>query len=91
MTPDEVVKVLEEYHQVMVSANNLKLLTKKNSADKLIKSLSSAITQLQDYQKLREKIDADKIRGVMGINCESYPADEYKMANAIVTYLGGGE
>jgi len=45
------------------------------------------ITDLQDYQKLREKIDADKIRGVMGVNCESYPADEYKMANAIVTYL----
>ena len=34
-----------------------------------------------------KRIDSDKIRGVMGINCESYPADEYKMADAIVNYL----
>jgi len=38
-------------------------------------------------REILKRINSDKIRGVMGINCESYPADEYKMADAIVNYL----
>jgi hypothetical protein len=85
MTPDEVVGVLKVFREGWVP------YTKGAKYPVEHQALTTAITLIQDYQKLREKIDADKIRGVMGINCESYPADEYKMANAIVTYLGGGE
>ena len=51
MTPDEVVKVLEEYFdEANVGGQPNKYLIRKQQA------LTSAITQIQDYQKLRERV-----------------------------------
>ena len=55
MTPDEVeaIKTIEEmregYHKY----------------GKTYKALTSAITQIQDYQKLRERVSVEKISGVI--------------------------
>jgi len=52
-----------------------------------------AVNLLQDYQKLREKIDREKIESIINDNCR-YIVDEGKVmfiygntAQAIVTYL----
>lgn len=86
MTPDEVVKVLEEI-----------IKYPKQVGDSDTPALQSAITLIQDYQKLREKISVEKIEEKLKIaiwyelpyqerekNMSS--ANKY-LAQSIVTYL----
>ena len=61
MTPDEVVKVLEEYYDE-IKSNRFpnKYLSEKQIA------LQSAISLISDYQKLRERVDnKDKIEEII--------------------------
>ena len=89
MTPDEVVKVLEEYFdEANVGGQPNKYLIRKQTA------LQSAISLLQDYQKLRERIDTHKITCIIaGLEFKDGEKDtiiyeHYKdTAQAIVTYL----
>jgi hypothetical protein len=83
MTPDEVVKVLEED----LRRNNLAIQNwykpeyfNKNRGQ----ALSSAITQIQDYQKLRGKVDKERIESIL-IYMHDMPKE--KIAQSIVTYL----
>jgi hypothetical protein len=60
MTPDEVVDNLEKLNTVM---ENVFWKGQKEHPEKteFITAISSAISLLQDYQKLREKIDVDEL------------------------------
>ena len=69
MTPDEVVKVLETHYIVHDKEYN--------------DALKLAISFLQDYQKLREKIDSRGFYDFVWDRCE---ADDNR-AEAILTYL----
>jgi hypothetical protein len=66
MTPDEVVKVLKTMksfkERLLVCGGN----SPDNSIENEISSLSSAISLIQDYQKLREKVSVEKIGEVLG-------------------------
>jgi hypothetical protein len=55
MTPDEVVKVLEEMHHETFDYNKVHL-------DKWSDVLSSAISLIQDYQKLKEEIERLRVQ-----------------------------
>ena len=57
MTPDEVVKVLEGMLDGKYPISNVV----GNDKSEIVKALSSAITFLQDYQKLRERVSVEKI------------------------------
>ena len=84
MTPDEVVKVLEEYFdEANVGGQPNKYLIRKQQA------LSSAISLIQDYQKLRERVSVEKIEQVLYGITDRDNLTPYR-AEAIVTYLGGG-
>ena len=76
MTPDEVVKVL-------------KLMTKGHGATDFGEALQCAVTLLQDYQKLREKIDEGKIEAVVNsaILFDANIKPIHKLTNSIVTAL----
>lgn len=65
---------IEAIENILSSDINLSPMTKQ--------ALGSAIETLK-------RIDAEKIRTVLADNCECYPADEYKMSEAIVNYLRG--
>jgi hypothetical protein len=71
MTPDEVVKVLEEYYDE-IKSNRFpnKYLSEKQIA------LQSAITLLQDYQKLREKIKGDELGLKIFIKLSGLPYEQ---------------
>jgi len=61
MTPDEVVKKLDDFKQAPA---HFALLVGNEWTDwkaEIIPALSSAISIIQDYQKLREKINVEKI------------------------------
>jgi len=92
MTPDEVVKVLNNF----LSDSNF-----PGKSPRAKQALSSAICLIQDYQKLRERVSVEKIfniildqepRGLLGNSTgggsmiDAYPG-EYKLAQSIVTYL----
>jgi hypothetical protein len=77
MTSDEVVsKEIEAIENILYSDLNLSEGTKQ--------ALQTAITHLQDYQKLREKIDMNKIADIIFECGSAYPCDK---AKAIVIYL----
>ena len=57
MIPDEVVKVLDT---IILKSNSLSHLP-HNVANE-VEALSSAITQIQDYQKLKEEIDRLRVQ-----------------------------
>ena len=92
MTPDEVVKVLNERLCIVHTTTDVEYSI----------ALSSAITLIQDYQKLRERVSVEKIDSLIrnyafrhecnlgneGIILEKSICE---IAQAIVTYLGGGE
>jgi hypothetical protein len=71
MTPDEVVKVLEEYYDE-IKSNRFpnKYLSEKQIA------LQSAITLIQDYQKLREKIKGDELGLKIFIKLSGLPYEQ---------------
>jgi hypothetical protein len=77
MTPDEVVKELKEISEEWSYPAGAEFYPKKEA-------LQSAITFLQDYQKLRERVSVEKIEIAM----ELEDTDD-KRAQAIVTYLRG--
>ena len=85
MTPDEVVKVLNEMGRT----------SKEEEVDswyvfpERIKAILFAITLLQDYQKLREKISVEKILDITK-TCKTSLSGLRTLediAQAIVTYL----
>ncbi len=93
MTPDEVVKVLEELKNAGCGNNYDGSPCRVRSKEE-IEALSSAITFIQDYQKLRGKVDklelvkvADKSLGYNGLGTKMTPKEIDKMFSAIVTYL----
>ena len=70
MTPDEVVisKVIEVLEKKIYFIYNIKLSEGEKIDlldEELGKVLSTAITLLQDYQKLREKLTVEKITKIM--------------------------
>jgi hypothetical protein len=86
MTPDEVVNVLKEIKEYGLDPDCF------SNADKQ-QALSTAISLLQDYQKLRERVSKPKIL-VDLILCENiYNPDltisvnPEQLADKIVTYL----
>ena len=87
MTPDEVVKVLEEYFdEANVGGQPNKYLIRKQQA------LSSAISLIQDYQKLRKRVSVEKIEKIYYNNQGNYALTQHQklICQAIITYLGGG-
>ena len=83
MTPDEVV--LE-----------LKLSIEKDCACRACATIPFAITLLQDYQKLRERVSEEKIEEILLEKIEEillnlYGDDTKGKAQAIITFLGCGE
>ncbi len=86
MTPDEVVKELTE---------RLEWNTKhpEISIDRETKAVESAISIIQDYQKLREKIDVNKIGNIIRENLgthknfETWLIEKDNISQSIVTYL----
>ncbi len=81
MTPDEVVKVLEELSTKYLIPNS-----------KQREALQSAIFLLQDYQKLRERVNKEQLWGflisIWNVNKKFYDAaDLDDLAEQIVTYL----
>ena len=86
MTPDEVVKVLEEI-----------IKYPKQVGDSDTPALQFAITLLQDYQKLRERVSVEKIameiekarwnHNVEIVNGKATNTASKNYAQAIVTYL----
>ena len=85
MTPDEVVNGLLNLRKEVLGIDE----TAKNK----FSIYNSAISLIQDYQKLRERIDREKIESIINDNCR-YIADEGKVmfiygntAQAIITYL----
>ena len=87
MTPDEVVKVLKD------RLSGINYDTCPNMCGlKGNQALQSAISLIQDYQKLRERVSVEKIDKVInyfGI-CQEFgsePEDTKNIAQSIVTYL----
>ena len=83
MTPDEMVNKLAEI---------LKFTAPLEPSEK--QALYSAITQIQDYQKLRERVSVEKIRNLLTemahLGCCIYDKDCHENTDgavAIVTYL----
>jgi DNA polymerase III delta prime subunit len=77
MTPDEVVKELEILNQL----TNIEWYGKEREA------IRSAISLLQDYQKLRERISMENIAKILeGRNLFGGKMKE-EASQAIVTYL----
>ncbi len=72
MTPDEVVGSLQGIFSYGLSI-------------KQTQALQSAISLIQDYQKLRERIDKGKIKTMIGYVGSEY--DQEMTAEQIVTYL----
>jgi len=87
MTPDEVVKELEIHYQTNCMVGDIGV------------AIKSAISSLQDYQKLRERVSVEKISQVtIDLVEDNFPKGECKergkaivlhaqMLIAIVTYL----
>jgi hypothetical protein len=88
MTPDEVVKILQELVHAEINEDQ--------------EALQSAISLIQDYQKLRERVSVEKI--AYQLFAEEFPQEPwadwtrkpqgakqewFDTAQAIVTYLGG--
>jgi len=92
MTPDEVVNLLKELTEIREKecGNIPPYRTSKEAI-----ALSSAITIIQDYQKLRERVSVEKIEAVVNsaILFDANIKPIHKLTNsivtAIVTYLGG--
>ena len=92
MTPDEVVKGLQELNIVM---ENVYWKGQKEHPEKsiFISALSSAISLISDYQKLRERVSVEKlVEMLMGYQggCELHIATQpgfNKLSQSIVTYL----
>jgi hypothetical protein len=86
MTPDEVVKVLSNLQ------SQISDLVTSTKAEECEQSLSSAISLIQDYQKLRERVSVEKIEKICFDHISIGTSEYYKMlpvnlAEAIVTYL----
>lgn len=93
MTPDEVVIALKKDLRLCKAIGICTHLPDKTMSDK-IQALTFAISLIQDYQKLRGKVDklelikiADKSLGYNGLGTKMTPKEIDKMFSAIVTYL----
>jgi len=80
MTPDEVVNVLKEIKEYGLDPDCF------SNADKQ-QALSTAISLLQDYQKLREKLNIDKIVANVPFYQNIMPVERQEIVKQIVTYL----
>jgi len=94
MTPDEVVKVLGEIFRQKREIEKYDTGIFANKTKQEVEALSFAISLIQDYQKLRGKVDklelvkvADKSLGYNGLGTKMTPKEIDKMFQAIVTYL----
>jgi hypothetical protein len=110
MTPDEVVKVLEQeikdWQEACASYENtaqeerkeegcaaLETLKDIERANEKIIALKSSISLIQDYQKLMERIDVNKIGNIIKENLgthknfETWLIEKDNISQAIVTYL----
>ena len=99
MTPDEVVKILqlilpkdkEFWVQVIPETS---LADKPDDPNKIShifeikRALRTAITQIQDYQKLREKIDEGKILDILEANTEEQTRGGMDACGCSVTAIG---
>ena len=89
MIPDEVVKVLKAELELCKRIGISHHLPNKDMLNR-IEALSSAISLIQDYQKLRERVSVEKIAKLMG-EFNGEPEETFLAESlTIVTYLGGG-
>ena len=91
MTPDEVVKVFKEMNRTSKDEE----VDSWYAFSERIKALDSAISIIQDYQKLRERVSVENLEHFIedyesknGLFCK---LTDREHAQAIVTYLGGGK
>jgi hypothetical protein len=95
MTPDEVVKVFEwKIKEIQKKEERYPNLVYSGFYTSEKKALTSAISLIQDYQKLREKLSVEKIEKIyrnQPTRDGYYCGNPTKVAQAIITYLGGGE
>ena len=85
MIPDEVVKNLQD-----LLKDDWDLMRWKEAEQ----AFRTAISLIQDYQKLREKLSVEKIEKIyrnQPTRDGYYCGNPTKVAQAIITYLGGGE
>jgi hypothetical protein len=90
MTPDEVVNTLKEMQKNLFDAQALTPIGTRN-----LQSISSAISLLQDYQKLRERVSVENVMLIIKSDelsdCFKFEENKYKyrqrLAQAIITYL----
>ena len=83
MTPDEVVNIIEVLTEIKVYGlkENEHYLDRYNA-------LNSAISFIQDYQKLRERVSVEKIEDViLSHNVSIEPRTPTTLAKAILKYL----
>ena len=64
MTPDEVVVILKEFNKAPADKALLTGNEWVDWRDKMQEALTLTITLIQDYQKLRERVDVDFLRKV---------------------------
>jgi superfamily II RNA helicase len=93
MTPDEVVKNLEMFKEQIERASESRKVN--GEYEETYQALQSAISLLQDYQKLRERVSVEKILKIIEDNLECKDDDvigchingKNASAQAIITYL----
>ena len=93
MTPDEVVDTINTLLKIKRIGETGKCDALTLETDE-VEALSSAISLIQDYQKLREKVSVEKIAEIISINEYNLLGTKTtrgechnKSAQAIVTYL----
>ena len=92
MTPDEVVKELQkelEYQRALLDPRSEDM---NKGSEKLAQAIQSAISLIQDYQKLRERVSVEGVENIIYDkgNWETLYAsdiDVKNIAKQIVTYL----
>jgi len=87
MTPDEVVKVLENENKKLREVSDM--LAEDCTGSELYKAIKSTISLIQDYQKLRERVSVEKILDITK-TCKTSLSGLRTLediAQAIVTYL----
>ena len=88
MTPDEVVKVLQGKINILKSFYlKFDKSSQKDLDAELITALQSAISILQDYQKLRERVSVEKIVANVPFYQNIMPVERQEIVKQIVTYL----
>lgn len=84
MTPDEVVSVIEKALKQVAHYNRMSPSMHRTYQEDLEDAYKSAISLIQDYQKLRERVSVEKIEKALP---RLQYANSNEVAQAIVTYL----